>query len=88
MDTTFIYKGKTVTTPNLEKKLKRMRITLSDIEIVDEVHPKKESENSSCDGTNLYYFINLKTKESIISIYPTLDNLSFIENINDYVLQI
>lgn len=36
MNTTFIYKGTTITTPNLEKKLKRMKITKDDIQIIDE----------------------------------------------------
>jgi len=42
MDTTFKYKGKIITTPNLEKKLKRMKLQLSDIEIIES--PEKESE--------------------------------------------
>lgn len=33
--TTFKYQGKIITTPNLEKKLKRMKISLEDIEIID-----------------------------------------------------
>lgn len=35
MDTTFKYKNQIITTPNLEKKLKRMKLTLSDIEIIE-----------------------------------------------------
>lgn len=35
METTFKYKGKVITTPNLEKKLKRMKISIDDIEIID-----------------------------------------------------
>lgn len=35
MDITFKYQGKIITTPNLEKKLKRMRLQLSDIEIIE-----------------------------------------------------
>lgn len=42
VEVTFKYKGKLITTPNLEKKLKRMKITLEDIEIVEkEEKPKK-----------------------------------------------
>ena len=35
METTFKYRGKIITTPNLEKKLKRMKLSISDIEIID-----------------------------------------------------
>ena len=34
MDITFKYKEKIITTPNLEKKLKRMKISIDDIEII------------------------------------------------------
>jgi len=44
METTFKYKGKLYTTPNLEKKLKRMKISIDDIEIVDNPIIKKEEE--------------------------------------------
>ena len=40
METTFKYQGKIITTPNLEKKLKRMNISMDDIEIIET--PKKE----------------------------------------------
>ena len=33
--TTFKYQDKIITTPNLEKKLKRMKLQLSDIEIIE-----------------------------------------------------
>jgi hypothetical protein len=39
MDTIFKYNNKIITTPNLEKKLKQMKIQLSDIEIIE--LPKK-----------------------------------------------
>ena len=45
METTFKYKDKIITTPNLEKKLKRMKISLEDIEIIPtEIPVKKESK--------------------------------------------
>jgi hypothetical protein len=44
METTFIYNGKTITTPNLQKKLKRMKITEADIEIISNPTPKKEEK--------------------------------------------
>ena len=40
--TTFKYNGKIISTPNLEKKLKRMKITLDDIEIIDKPIKKEE----------------------------------------------
>lgn len=41
MKTTFKYNGKLITTPNLEKKLKQMKITIDNIEIIDT--PKKDN---------------------------------------------
>ena len=45
MDTYFKYKGQIFSTPNLEKKLKRMKITIDDIEIVDSPKPKEEEQS-------------------------------------------
>lgn len=46
METTFKYQGKIITTPNLEKKLKRMKLSLNDIEIIETpIIKKKESES-------------------------------------------
>lgn len=44
---TFKYQGKIITTPNLEKKLKRMKISINDIEIIEEplVQKKQEDED-------------------------------------------
>ena len=42
MEITFKYKGKIISTPNLEKKLKRMKISIDDIEIIDNPIKKKE----------------------------------------------
>lgn len=44
---TFKYEGKIIITPNLEKKLKRMKISIDDIEIIEEpqVQKKQEDEN-------------------------------------------
>lgn len=44
METTFKYQNKIITTPNLEKKLKRMKISIEDIEII-ETPIKKEEPN-------------------------------------------
>ena len=35
MEITFKYNGKIISTPNLEKKLKRMKISINDIEILE-----------------------------------------------------
>lgn len=43
MDITFKYNNKIITTPNLEKKLKRMKISIDDIEIINT--PKKSIDS-------------------------------------------
>lgn len=78
----FKYNNKFYSTPNLEKKLKKMKLTLEDIEIISEEKEEKEDTN----WRTLYYFKNPKTGEIITSIYPNLDNLKEIVNVNDYVL--
>lgn len=45
METTFKYQNKIITTPNLEKKLKRMKISIEDIEIIETPSVKKEESN-------------------------------------------
>ena len=45
MDITFKYNNKIITTPNLEKKLKRMKLSINDIEIIDNPISKKEPES-------------------------------------------
>ena len=57
METTFKYKDRIITTPDLEKKLKRMKLQLSDIEIIDT--PIKKEEDS---GLDEWY----KDKEQVI----------------------
>lgn len=46
MITTFKYKDTIISTPNLEKKLKRMKITLQDIEILPEEIKLEETEDN------------------------------------------
>ena len=46
METTFKYKGTIITTPNLEKKLKRMKLSIDDIEIIDNPIKKEKSPNN------------------------------------------
>lgn len=45
MEITFKYQGKVISTPNLEKKLKRMKISIDDIEIIPT--PEKKKYNDS-----------------------------------------
>ena len=52
METTFKYNGKIITTPNLEKKLKRMKISIDDIEILDSIKKEKAVENGVEDYTS------------------------------------
>lgn len=63
---TFKYKDTIISTPNLEKKLKRMGIQLSDIEIIEEAPIKKKSDN----GVEDY----MKDKEQVV-IKSKLDNI-------------
>lgn len=66
MEVTFKYNGKIISTPNLEKKLKRMKISIDDIEIIEEPITIKEEDNSFEDY--------MKDKEQVI-IKSKLDNI-------------
>jgi hypothetical protein len=66
METTFKYQGKIITTPNLEKKLKRMKISIDDIEIIDTPIKKKEVDSGLED-----YMLN---KRQVI-VRSTEDNI-------------
>ena len=46
MEVTFKYKGTIITTPNLEKKLKRMKLSINDIEIIDNPIKKEKSPSN------------------------------------------
>lgn len=76
----FIYNGRIYNPVNVEKKLKKMGITYNDIEII----PDKEEVIEYMDIPK-YYFKNKTTNEEIVSIYPSLDNLREIINVDDYV---
>ena len=65
MDITFKYKDKIITTPNLEKKLKRMKLSLEDIEIIET--PVKKQQESGIED----YMLD---KEQVI-IRSTLDDI-------------
>ena len=66
MEITFKYKGKIITTPNLEKKLKRMKISIDDIEIIDTPIKKKEVDSGLED-----YMLNKKQ----VIVRSTQDNI-------------
>jgi len=64
METTFKYKGTIITTPNLEKKLKRMKLSIDDIEIIDnpikkEKSPSHEPEDYMKDVTKVIVRSNI-----------------------------
>lgn len=64
---TFKYKDKIISTPNLEKKLKRMKLSLNDIEIIDTPINKKEEED-----------IEEPNKLKKIIIQSSLDKMQYI----------
>lgn len=76
----FKYNGRIYNPVNVEKKLKKMGITMDDIEIIPEEIKKVKYE----DDTITYLFIDKNNGKKIISIYDNLDNLKDIVNVNDY----
>lgn len=76
----FMYNGQVYNPVNVEKKLKKLGITMNDIEII----PEEKNENIEMRDTQLFHFKNRITGETITSIYDNLDNLHNIININDY----
>jgi hypothetical protein len=67
----FIYNNKIYNPVNLEKKLKKLGITINDITPIEET---KNSEELN-EEIRKYYFRNLRTGEVIVSIYPNLNDL-------------
>lgn len=67
MEITFKYKDKIISTPNLEKKLKRMKISIDDIEIMEEI--PKQIDQDEFEEKDLYYFINKDNGYRHCSIY-------------------
>ena len=67
METIFIYKGQKISTPNLEKKLKRMKITLDDIEIIKE-EPKQEIKYIEEDDLETVYVKSTKDDLTRITV--------------------
>ena len=64
----FIFNNKIYNPVNLEKKLKKLGITLKDIQIIEDNKIIDEIDTS----IQKYYFKNIITGETIISIYPSL----------------
>jgi hypothetical protein len=63
-----MYNGKPYTTPNLEKKLKKMGISINDVDIIEEPKVSDPIDTS----IKAYYFINTKNGYTRTSIYPEL----------------
>ena len=79
----FIFNNKIYNPVNLEKKLKKLGITLKDIQIIEDNKIIDEIDTS----IKKYYFKNIITGETIISIYPSLEHLKNIVNIYEYKRQ-
>lgn len=76
----FMYNGRIYNPVNVEKKLKKMGITMDDIEIIPEEIKEVKYEND----TITYLFIDRVNGKRIVSIYDNLDDLKDIVNISDY----
>lgn len=79
----FIFNNKIYNPVNLEKKLKKLGITLKDIQIIEDNKIIDEIDVS----IKKYYFKNTITGEIITSIYPSLEHLKNIVNIYEYKRQ-
>ena len=76
----FKYNGRIYNPVNVEKKLKKMGITMDDIEII----PEEIKEIKYEDDTITYLFIDRVNGKRIVSIYDNLDDLKDLINVNDY----
>ena len=79
---TFKYNNKQYTTNNLKNKLDKLGISINDIQIMGN-RDLGEIDTS----IQKYYFKNTITGETIISIYPSVENLKNIVNIYEYKRQ-
>ena len=79
----FIFNNKIYNPVNLEKKLKKLGITLKDVQIIEDNKIIDEIDTS----IQKYYFKNIVTGETITSIYPSLEHLKNIVNIYEYKRQ-
>ena len=76
----FMYNGRIYNPVNVEKKLKKMGITMDDIEII----PEEIKEVKYEDDTITHLFIDRVNGKRIVSIYDNLDDLKDLINVNDY----
>lgn len=76
----FIYNNRIYNPVNLDKKLKKLGITIKDIQILEESKVIEEIDTS----IQKYYYKNNKTGETIVSIYPSLEHLKNIINVYEY----
>lgn len=74
----FKYNGRIYNPSNVRNKLKKLGITMDDIEIIPE-----EVKEIEYDDTKKYYFKS-SIGETIVSIYPNLDHLKGIINVSEY----
>ena len=79
---TFKYNGKIWNPKNPEKKLKQLGITWDDVEIIE--NQVKEEKKIEYMNPELYEFKNVKTGETILSIYDNLDLLKKFVDIDNY----
>lgn len=77
--TKFTYNGRIYNPVNLEKKLKKIGISINDIEII----PEKEEPIETSD-IKLYHFKNEVSGETITSIYNNLNHLEGYIDITSY----
>ena len=90
MATIFKYKNEFYQALNLDKKLKRLKVSKDDVEILYEgelnqselekkflelSNKKKEDPKENWHDRRLYYYINKKTGETISSIYSSIEEM-------------
>lgn len=75
----FIYNGQKYTCADLDIKLKRMKISRDDVQILE-----KPKEPVEMNDTPKYYFYNSKTKETIVSIYDSIRNIIPANELQDW----
>lgn len=83
MPVTFKYKDKQYTTNNLDSKLIKLGISITDITILS-----RKDLGEIDNNIRKYTFYNPKTKNVIVSIYNNLKHLqNVIKDIDDFVLK-
>lgn len=72
--TKFKYNNRIYNPSNLDKKLKKLGITRSDIEIIEDTTIKDNDNDNEDNGITKHHFI-LPNGYTVTSIYDNLDNL-------------